>query len=89
MLETPTWRASADWGARLGYDAAALTRVNRDAVEFLRTLGGAFEAVEVTVSGNVGPRGDGYDPDELLSPTWPRPTTGHRWTPSSPLVPTE
>lgn len=67
VLETPTWRASADWGARLGYDAAALARVNRDAVEFLRTLGGAFEAVEVTVSGSVGPRGDGYDPDELLT----------------------
>ena len=26
VLETPTWRASADWGARLGYDADALDR---------------------------------------------------------------
>ena len=38
VLETPTWRASADWGARLGYDAAALDRVNRDAVAFLRNI---------------------------------------------------
>ena len=36
LLETPTWRANADWGARLGYDADALARVNRDAVEHLR-----------------------------------------------------
>ena len=32
LLETPTWRANTDWGARLGYDADALHRVNRDAV---------------------------------------------------------
>src|SRR3954462_3805673 len=32
MLETPTWRANPDWGARLGYDADALDRVNRGAV---------------------------------------------------------
>ena len=24
VLETPTWRANPDWGARLGYDAPAL-----------------------------------------------------------------
>lgn len=34
VLETPTWRASSDRGARLGYDADALARVNRDAVVF-------------------------------------------------------
>ena len=67
-LETPTWRASADWGARLGYDAAALDRVNRDAVRFLRDLGREFPAVDLVVSGNLGPRGDGYSPDRLLSP---------------------
>src|SRR6185503_15542878 len=39
VLETPTWRANSDWGARLGYDGDALDRVNRDAVAFLRELG--------------------------------------------------
>lgn len=34
VLETPTWRANSDWGARRGYDAVALDRVNRDAVDF-------------------------------------------------------
>lgn len=68
VLETPTWRANADWGARLGYDAGALDRVNRDAVAFLRDLAKEFGDVDVVVSGNIGPRGDGYNPGELLTP---------------------
>jgi homocysteine S-methyltransferase len=68
VLETPTWRANADWGARLGYEAAALDRVNRDAVAFLRDLGHEFADLELTVSGTLGPRGDGYNPQELLTP---------------------
>lgn len=67
VLETPTWRANADWGARLGYDAAALDRVNRYAVTFLRDLANEHPEVAVVVSGNIGPRGDGYSPNELLS----------------------
>src|SRR4029079_18077860 len=68
VLETPTWRANRDWGARLGYDAAALDRVNRDAVAFLRGLGTEVPSVELTVSGCIGPQGDGYNPSEILTP---------------------
>ena len=39
MLATPTWRANLDWGAKLGYEAPALDRINRTAVAFLRELG--------------------------------------------------
>jgi homocysteine S-methyltransferase len=67
VLETPTWRANADWGARLGYDAEALDRVNRDSVTFVRDLADQHPEVAVVVSGNIGPRGDGYSPNELLS----------------------
>ena len=59
VLETPTWRASSDWGTRLGHDAAALDRLNREAVALLRSVREQSGA-EVTVSGNLGPRGDGY-----------------------------
>jgi S-methylmethionine-dependent homocysteine/selenocysteine methylase len=61
QLDTPTWRANRDWGARLGYDPAELHRVNRDAVAFARALA-ATEApgVPVRVNGVAGPRGDGY-----------------------------
>jgi homocysteine S-methyltransferase len=68
VLETPTWRASAKWGAALGYDAAALDLVNKASVAFLRDLGREFPDVDLIVSGNIGPQGDGYDPDELLTP---------------------
>src|SRR5437016_253466 len=29
ILDTPTWRANADWGTRLGYSDAELTDINR------------------------------------------------------------
>jgi homocysteine S-methyltransferase len=62
VLDTPTWRANADWGAQLGYDAAALDRVNRDAVAFARELRDeAGDApAPIVVNGVLGPRGDGY-----------------------------
>lgn len=68
VLETPTWRASSKWGDDLGYDAPALDRVNRGSVAFIRDLWRDFPDVDLIVSGNIGPQGDGYDPDELLTP---------------------
>ena len=60
-LEAPTWRANPDWGTRLGYDAAALDRANRVAVEAVHAVRDAHtDLVDVVVSGSVGPRGDGY-----------------------------
>lgn len=69
VLETPTWRANSDWGSTLGYDAASLDRLNRDSVSFVRGLAGEFPDIEVTVSGNIGPRGDGYVVGEAMSAT--------------------
>lgn len=68
VLETPTWRANPDWAALLGYDSEALDRVNRDAVLFLRDLASGPETANVIVSGNIGPRDDGYNPAEQLTP---------------------
>ncbi len=67
VLETPTWRTSHDWGVRLGYEAEALDQINRDAVAFLRELGKEFPDVPLIVSGNIGPRGDAYDPARLMT----------------------
>ena len=44
VLDTPTWRANLDWGARLGYDADTLAEVNRRAVDFAAGLAGARPA---------------------------------------------
>ena len=60
-LESPTWRANPDWGAKLGYDRAALARVNRTAIEFLHELRDSYSDIDdVRIIGAVGPRGDGY-----------------------------
>lgn len=62
VLETPTWRASTDWGAVLGFDAEDLRRLNADSVEFLQQLRAETETADtkIVVSGLLGPRGDGY-----------------------------
>lgn len=69
VLETPTWRASADWGRRLGYSAAMLRTVNIAAVEQLRSLRDAHSQGQppVVISGNLGPRGDGYSPTTVMT----------------------
>jgi len=63
VLDAPTWRASADWGARLDYSAEALEDVNRRGVALVRGLGD-----DVVVCGAVGPRGDAYRPGGLMAP---------------------
>jgi S-methylmethionine-dependent homocysteine/selenocysteine methylase len=68
QLDTPTWRASRDWGERLGYDRGALDRVNRDAVAFARELAATSAAdLDVRVNGVVGPRGDGYAVEQRMT----------------------
>lgn len=66
VLETPTWRASADWGDRLGYAADDLERINRDAVELVAAAREGFRTT-VLVSGCLGPRGDGYQADTSMT----------------------
>jgi S-methylmethionine-dependent homocysteine/selenocysteine methylase len=62
VVDTPTWRANLDWGARLGYDATQLASVNRRAVDFVQELAtnGPGGPLEHVVNGVIGPRGDGY-----------------------------
>jgi S-methylmethionine-dependent homocysteine/selenocysteine methylase len=62
VLETATWRASADWADRLGHSPAQLADLNRQAVEILEDVRAAHETegAPVVISGCIGPRGDGY-----------------------------
>ncbi|MCI0507794.1 MAG: homocysteine S-methyltransferase family protein [Gammaproteobacteria bacterium] len=62
VLEAPTWRANPDWAARLGYDATTLADANRKAIGLLLEIRAAYETPEapLVISGNLGPRGDGY-----------------------------
>lgn len=67
VVETPTWRASRDWGDRLGHDAAALTSLNRRAAQLVDEARRGAD-VPVVVSGCLGPRGDGYVPGAQMTP---------------------
>ena len=68
QLETPTWRASSDWGDRLGYSASDLRRVNRESVSLLERLRDTVGLESFLISGCLGPRGDGYVAGEAVDP---------------------
>jgi homocysteine S-methyltransferase len=69
ILESATWRASADWGAKLGYGVKEMADANRRAVSLLEEIRAQFkgDVAKVVISGCVGPRGDGYNPDKKMS----------------------
>lgn len=70
VLESPTWRASTDWGGKLGYSAADIVAVNRDSLQLMHDLRARHETATspMVVSGCIGPRGDGYDPGQSMTP---------------------
>ena len=70
VLESPTWRASSKWGAILGYSEGALEVVNRKSIELLIQIRNEHESDEtkLVISGCIGPKGDGYVIDEMMSP---------------------
>src|SRR5262245_1980047 len=70
ILESPTWRASADWGEKLGYSAGSLASANARSIALMQELRTEFqgERTPIVVSGCVGPRGDGYDPGAVMTP---------------------
>ena len=69
LLETATWRASADWGDRLGYTSVALAEANQQSVRLLEEVRDEYETprTPIVISGCVGPRGDGYVPSNTMS----------------------
>lgn len=69
ILESATWRASMDWGARLGYSAKEIAEANRRAILLLEEIRGEFKgnSQKVVISGCLGPRGDGYNPGKIMT----------------------
>src|SRR5262249_46842747 len=69
VLESARWRASPDWGARLGYGAAELAEANRRAIGLLQEIRDELRGhgKAIVISGCVGPRGDGYQPANTMS----------------------
>ncbi|KRD57965.1 homocysteine methyltransferase [Flavobacterium sp. Root935] len=69
ILETPTWRANPDWIQRIGYPRDELSALNKKAVVLLAELKTIFEKDihSILISGCIGPRGDGYVPENCMS----------------------
>ena len=70
ILESPTWRANPEWAAKMGYSREALAAVNRDAIDLMAEVRFNFETPEMpmVISGNIGPRGDGYVAGAEMTP---------------------
>jgi S-methylmethionine-dependent homocysteine/selenocysteine methylase len=68
LLESATWRANPDWGAKLGYSEQALNEMNRKAIALLHEIRheSETEQSQMVISGCLGPRGDGYIPSETM-----------------------
>ncbi|PLX82443.1 MAG: homocysteine S-methyltransferase [Desulfuromonas sp.] len=69
ILESCTWRASYDWGRKIGYSPEQVDLCNRRAIELLKELRSRADNAGVTmvISGCMGPRGDGYVSDNMMS----------------------
>jgi len=69
ILDSFTWRASSIWGEKLGYSKNALADVNYKAIELLHDIRNKYEneKTKMVISGCIGPRGDGYNPTDLMN----------------------
>ncbi|HUR71826.1 MAG TPA: homocysteine S-methyltransferase family protein [Candidatus Limnocylindrales bacterium] len=69
ILESATWRASSDWGEKLGYSHDELVAANRQAMAILHEVRREYETEQtpMVISGCIGPRGDGYNPASFMS----------------------
>lgn len=69
ILESPTWRANPDWIEKIGYSKDSLFELNKKAVSLLSDLKTEFSNTvkSILVSGCIGPRGDGYVPDNCMN----------------------
>jgi S-methylmethionine-dependent homocysteine/selenocysteine methylase len=67
VVDTATWRASRDWGERLGYSREELADANRRAVALTEALRASAPDVPTVLNGVIGPRGDGYVVGEAMT----------------------
>jgi S-methylmethionine-dependent homocysteine/selenocysteine methylase len=69
VLESATWRASTDWAARLGHLPRDLERMNRRAIALLEEVRAELKELGTVavISGCIGPRGDGYQPVNVMT----------------------
>lgn len=69
VLEAPTYRANPDWALKIGYSLESLNDMTRIAVQELEKIRENYESegFKIAISVCLGPRGDGYSPDDKMS----------------------
>lgn len=69
ILESPTWRANADWIQKIGYSGNAVSELNEKAIKLLVDLKTEFtnDQNSILISGCIGPRGDGFVPKNEMN----------------------
>lgn len=69
LLTGIDYRASPDWGAKLGYSPHGLAQANIQSIEFLRELAGEYngQIPRTLIGGTIGPRGDAYQLNRTIT----------------------
>lgn len=70
ILESPTWRAHPDWTAQFSSEPGYLEKINRASIGLMEQVREEYreKIPAILISGNIGPRGDGYTPSKVMSP---------------------
>lgn len=69
MLAGLDYRASPDWGAKLGYSRDALAEFQHRCIDFLREVAAPYrgDLPDIAICGCVGPRGDAYGAEREIT----------------------
>jgi len=67
ILDSITWAANRDRGAKLGYSADDLKKFNIDSIELIANVRNEKGDLPTVLCGQVGPKGDGYILSDLMT----------------------
>jgi S-methylmethionine-dependent homocysteine/selenocysteine methylase len=67
IFDSVTWVANRDRGADLNYSSDDLIKFNIEAIELIASVREEKGDLPTVLCGQIGPRGDGYEPSGLMS----------------------
>ncbi|MGI9350083.1 MAG: homocysteine S-methyltransferase family protein [Rhizobiaceae bacterium] len=67
ILESPTWVANRDRGAKIGYSPDKIIQLNRQAIALMAEVRAEVGDAPTVISANLGPRDDAYAPSDQMS----------------------
>ena len=67
ILDSATWVANRDRGAQISQSRQSLERLNIEAIDIIAQMRKQYDDVSIILCAQVGPRGDGYAPTDLMT----------------------